>query len=391
MKNSTMAALAADMFSFDEIARERTEQTVNRMLESDILDWLAQIALDEGDTPSRNGYYCRTVQTRVGRLELRIPRDRAGEYRNRVLKPYKRHSADLVDMVVRLYGRGMTMSELREFMSAICGASISESTIQRMVSLVYAEAEEFNSRPLGPHPVVFLDGTWLPVRRAVSDVGEYDRECVLVAVGFDAEGEKRVLGFRIVPYEGASVWEEFLRELKDRGLPDPALFVTDGLQGMPDAIGKVFPTSRHQLCLIHVRRSLERAVPRRHRAEIAADFEAIRHSESLEEARSRLREFCAKWRMYGVARRLESAGGLFTYMLFPKAVWRSICTNNVIEGLNSILKADLRKRRSLNSERGGIWLIAEICDSYGRTRKKRKIAGYWDMTDEELTSMGFER
>lgn len=135
-------------------------------------------------------------------------------------------------------------------MKETTGCSVSAKTCQAVVRSVYSAAVEFNSRPIPDCPIVYMDGTWLPLRREGVDGGkaEYEGECIMVAVGIDASGRKNVLGYWIKPTEGASKWEEILGSLKSRGLRSPRLFVTDGLSGMPEAISNVFPGAKHQRC-----------------------------------------------------------------------------------------------------------------------------------------------
>lgn len=391
MNNSKPETGTAGLSLSMELFRSFVEKQANEILNDELVDWMAEIARESGETPVRNGYYSRTVQTPLGPLDLRIPRDRAGLFRTALLDPYQRRMNDVDELIVRLYGQGLTVEEVAEVIAAQTGSPISASTVQKIVSGVYGRAEEFNSRELPDCPVVFLDGTWLPLKRVVGHTGEYDSECVMVALGFRPDGRKEILGFRISAGEGARAWRDFLEDLRGRGLNSPMLFVTDGLNGMRQAIGEVFPDARHQTCLIHVQRNLARAVGKRKGPEIATDFARLFRASDTDEAERMLDAFIDRWGSYKQVRELRNNRSLFTFLLFPEKARTSLYSTNAIEGFNSKLKRDLRKRISLKSEGQAVYLIAHACDEFNSSKRAHPIRGYHEMTDEELAVLGMER
>lgn len=200
-----------------------------------------------------------------------------------------------------------------------------------------------------------------------------------------------MLGFWVVPAEGAGVWEGPLKDIRGRGCKDVRLFITDGLNGMPEAIGRVFSEARHQRCLVHVLRNIMTKARKRDRSAIAEDFKAVYEGVGTkEEAMSRLRDFVAKWsKTYRSLTECLTMPNLFTYLGFPSPIRKSIYTSNAIESFNGRVKAKLRKRVTMNSQANLEFCMTQISPDCNRhSRRLRCMDG---MTDEELALCGLER
>ena len=217
-------------------------------------------------------------------------------------------------------------------------AKIGESNIAHLgknnIAFITKGAEEFRSRPLPECVIVFMDGTYVPLRRRYGDTSSVAKECVEVAIGVTKDGRRQVLDFRSAPQEGAGNWSEFLESIKTRGIGSPKLFVTDGLQGMPEAIAKWFPESKRQLCLVHVQRNLSQATRMRDRKEMMDDFKAVYTKGSRKECDEAFEAFASKWsKPYPklVSSLLGKADSMFRFYEFPKAMWKSIYTSNAAE------------------------------------------------------------
>ena len=286
----------------------------------------------------------------------------------------------------------MTYSEIREFLKAGSGCSFSETTIRKVVNAAYGECREFMDEKLEDCPFVLLDGTWITLKRQYKDgTSTVESECVLVALGMTPQGRKKVLGFWGVPAEGASVWEGPLKDIQARGCKNVRLFVTDRLNGMPEAVGRVFPDARHQRCLVHVLRNMMAKARKRDRSAIAEDFKAVcEGAKTREEAMSRLRDFVGKWsKTYRSLTEYLTMPNLFTYFGFPSAMRKSIYTSNAIESFNSRAKARLRKRVTMNSQANLEFCMTQISRDYNR--HSRRLRCMDALTDEELALCGLER
>lgn len=213
-----------------------------------------------------------------------------------------------------------------------------------------------------------------------------------MALGIDSEGHRRVLGFEIVPSEGAKVWKDFIGGLKERGLGGVRLFVTDGLNGMPEAIAQSFPDAEHQRCLVHMARNIANWVGVRRRTEALENFAAVYRSRSRDEAEKALDDFVGKWgRPFPrIGKLLSSKEEILCFLKFPEPLRKAIYTSNAIEGFNSKLKRDMRKRISLNSLNNADITISAVCMSYNSHCSRKLARGLAGLTSEERTKFGFE-
>ena len=193
-----------------ELMRKATEQAVNEAMEDQFLSFLEDCVSGSGSP--RRGYYERKVLTTVGEINVRVPRDRLSLFEERVIGRYRRRADDLGAEIGTHYAQGISSSDISQYLSAKSGVEVSEKLVLAIVKGSYGEAERFNSRKLPKCAFVYLDGTWLPVRRRYGDGPDrYEKECVMVALGITESGRKEVLGFWIGPSESAEGWENALK------------------------------------------------------------------------------------------------------------------------------------------------------------------------------------
>ena len=367
---------------------EKAQTLLDGLMKNEIIDFFAD-ASNATDGNFRNGYYSRTLNTVYGPLTLRVPRDRIGQFKTKFFVPYKRTTDNICEMIQRLYVRGMTEREIVDEINDDFGTSLSRETVRTTVNKVLKEALDFNKRVIPNCPIVFLDGTYVPIKRKYEGTSKVEKECVMVALGITEEGEKVVLGFYFTPNEGAWSWDDVLADLKSRGLYSASLFVTDGLQGMPEAIHRNYPKAKHQLCLVHETRTICRDVRKSDRKTVSGDFKNVYSAKDRAEAESRLSGFEAKWeKTYpNMVRKLRKQIDLFTFMDYPKLLWKSIYTSNAIEGFNSKLKRLTRKRILMNSEDNAVITIVSCCADYNKNAGKIRLRKFNDMSDEEKNSL----
>ena len=367
---------------------EKAQTLLDGLMKNEIIDFFAD-ASNATDGNFRNGYYSRTLNTVYGPLTLRVPRDRIGQFKTKFFVPYKRTTDNICEMIQRLYVRGMTEREIVDEINDDFGTSLSRETVRTTVNKVLKEALDFNKRVIPNCPIVFLDGTYVPIKRRYEGTSKVEKECVMVALGITEEGEKVVLGFYFTPNEGAWSWDDVLADLKSRGLYSASLFVTDGLQGMPEAIHRNYPKAKHQLCLVHETRTICRDVRKSDRKAVSGDFKNVYSAKDRAEAESRLSDFESKWeKTYpNMVRKLRKQIDLFTFMDYPKLLWKSIYTSNAIEGFNSKLKRLTRKRILMNSEDNAVITIVSCCADYNKNAGKIRLRKFNDMSDEEKNSL----
>src|ERR671932_1965131 len=181
----------------------------------------------------RNGYRERTWDTRVGTLELRVPRVRDGSFFPSLLEPRKRAERALVATVREAYVQGVSTRRVDDLVRALGMEGISKSQVSRLCAELDAEVERFRSRRLeGPYPYVWLDATFVKVRQD----GRIVSLAVVIAIGVNASGQRQVLGLDVGPSEDGAFWTQFLRSLVARGLSGVKLVISDSHGGLKSAI-----------------------------------------------------------------------------------------------------------------------------------------------------------
>jgi putative transposase len=312
------------------LLREAVRETVTEVLQTVLeLDRTAFLQTHGG---RRNGYYPRKLETTFGQVDLKVPRDREGQYYPAFLKPYARRLVDVGEVAVALYAAGVSQRKAAEVMSFLLGHRYSHETISAMTEEVLQAVEAFRRRPLPEEMAfVYLDGLYLKLLREGEGVV---REVVYVALGVTPSGERRVLGYWLLPAESALGWEGVLGELWQRGLRRVLLFITDGLPGLPEAIRRVYPRAEWQRCVVHgVRWSLGQ-VRARDRTLLAEDLRRVYGAESRGEALEALEALREAWgsRYPGVVALWDGDSGAFLrFYGYPKVLWPYLRSTNLME------------------------------------------------------------
>lgn len=334
-----------------EVFRSHLEMAINSLLATELTEFLDyekydRIGFNSGN--SRNGAYSRTLHTEYGDLNIQIPRDRNGEFKQQTVAPYKRSNDTLEATVIHLFKKGITMSEIAHLIEKMYGHHYTPQTISNMTKAVSKNVEAFQKRPLyNRYVCVYLDATYIAVRRDT-----VSKEAVYIAVGIRVDGSKEVLAYTVAPTESAYNWQELLEELKERGVEDVLLFVSDGLKGMADAVLNMFPKAKYQVCLVHVGRNIAHKVRVEDRQEICEDFKTIHQAPDAEAAEKALKTFCDKWgKPYKkVTQGLLENPYLLTFYQFPKDIWRSIYSTNLIESFNKQIKKYTKRKEQFPNE-----------------------------------------
>lgn len=237
---------AADSFGqgqsgIEELLAQMTKAVLERALETEISDHLGYESGDRagiGSGNSRNGKTTKTVETLQGPLQITVPRDRNGSFEPVLVPKRSKRLGKVEDMILSLYARGMTTRDISAHMEEIYGTKVSAATISNVTEVITDEVTQWQNRPLeAVYPIVYIDAIWLKIR----DGGAVKNKACHIAVGVDMEGRKRVLGMWIADQEGAKFWANVLAEIQNRGVKDILILCCDGLSGLPQAVGAVFP------------------------------------------------------------------------------------------------------------------------------------------------------
>jgi putative transposase len=286
----------------------------------------------------RNGYRERGWETRVGEIELRIPKLRKGSYFPSLLEPRKRAEQALLAVVQQAYVEGVSTRKVDDLLQAMGLSGIDKSQVSRVCKGLDEVVQEFRQRPLeGRYPYVWLDALYLKVRQNHRIVSL----ALVIAIGVNELGEREVLGFELGGSETEAFWLEFLRSLVQRGLSGVQLVISDAHEGLKTAIGLVLNGAAWQRCRVHFMRNLLAHVPRGDMAVVAAALRTIFAQPDQDAARRQLRAvyeaMLPRWPKAAQVL-IEAEHDLLTYMTFPKEHWKRVYSNNVLERLNKEVK-----------------------------------------------------
>lgn len=337
--------------SIQEVIRQSLEKAMNELLQIELTEHLGYAKNSRsgwGSGNSRNGSYPRELETEYGTLNLTIPRDRNGEFKNQTVEPYARRTDSLETMVIHMFQKGMTVRDISDVIEKMYGHHYSPTTISNITMAVNDLVEAFNNRKLERrYTAIFLDATVIPIRRDT-----VEKEALYIAIGIREDGTKEILSYSIAPQESASVWDELLDDIQHRGVEEVLLFITDGLKGLKERIFKSYPKARYQSCLIHVGRNISSKVRVSDRGAISDDFKAIYNQADKKAGERALEEFIIKWdkRYPKVITSLKDNKHLLTFYDFPKGMRKTIYSTNLIEGFNHHLKRHTKRKEQFPNE-----------------------------------------
>jgi putative transposase len=286
----------------------------------------------------RNGYRERTWDTRVGTLELRVPRVRDGSFYPALLEPRKRAERALAAVGQEAYVQGVSTRRVDDLVRALGMEGVSKSQVSRLCRELDAEVERFRTRRLeGPYPYAWLDATFVKVREG----GRVISMAVVIAIGVRATGEREVLGLDVGPSEDGAFWLQFLRGLVARGLSGVQLVTSDAHQGLQGAIAAVLQGAGWQRCRVHFVRNALALVPKAAQQMVAATIRTVFVQPDAVTARETWRKvadgFRPRWPR--LAELLDEAeADVLAYLAFPSEHWRQIWSNNPLERLNKEVK-----------------------------------------------------
>jgi transposase-like protein len=286
----------------------------------------------------RNGYRSREWDTRAGTVELRVPRVRDGSYFPSLLEPRRRAERALAAVVQEAYVAGVSTRRVDDVVKALGLEGVSKSQVSRICGELDAEVERFRTRPLaGPYPYVWLDATFVKVRRD----GRVASVAVVIAVGLRSSGEREVLGLDVGPSEDGAFWLSFLRSLVARGLSGVQLVVSDSHQGLKGATAAALHGAAWQRCRTHFMRNALALVPKAAQQMVAATIRTVFVQPDAQSARDTWRRVADGFRARfpRLAQLLDDAEDeVLAYLAFPREHWRQIWSNNPQERLNREVK-----------------------------------------------------
>ena len=298
----------------------------------------------------RNGYSKKTVKTQLGEIEVKVPRDRNGEYEPKIIGKYSRNADGMEEKILSLYACGMSQRDIAEQIKNLYDVEISPELVSKISEKIMPEVNEWQNRPLeSVYPFVFMDA----IHYKVKENHQYITKAAYVVLGINMEGGKDILGIWIGEHESSKFWLNVLTELKSRGVRDVYLFCVDGLAGFREAIEAVYPSAGIQRCIIHQIRYSTRFVSYKDIKELMADLKLVYTAVTEDEALNNLMSFKEKWsKSYPSCVKTweDNWDILSTFFAYPAEIRKIIYTTNIIEGLNRQFRQITKNKPSFTND-----------------------------------------
>lgn len=346
---------------FEDIFQNFKKAFMERALNAEMnrhLGYRQGEAKPAGVSNHRNGKSVKTVITDTGEVRIDVPRERDGTFEPQFIGKHQRRLTGFDDKILAMYARGMTVREIQGFLQEMYGMDVSPDLISTVTDEVISEIMAWQTRALETmYPVVFFDALRVKIRAD----GVVRNKAVYLALGVLPEGTRDILGIWIENTEGAKFWMKVFNDLKTRGCNDILIAVTDGLNGMSEALSAVYPQSTLQTCIVHlIRNSLDYANWKERRS-LAAELKVIYTAVSADAAERALEIFeQGPWgqRFPAVVRMWRSAWDrVIPFFSFPPDVRRVIYTTNAIESVNARVRKILKSRSHFPSDEAATKLI----------------------------------
>lgn len=298
----------------------------------------------------RNGYSKKSIKTQLGEVDVKIPRDRNGEYEPKIIAKYDRNAVGMEEKILGLYACGMSQRDIAEQIKSLYDVEISPELVSKISDKIMPEVTAWQNRPLETvYPFVFMDA----IHYKVKENHQYITKAAYVVLGIRMDGRKDILGVWIGENESSKFWLSVLNDLKNRGVQDVYVFCVDGLTGFREAIGAAYPKSQIQRCIIHQIRSSTRYVSYKDIKALMADLKPVYQAVNEDEGMAALIRFTEKWgKTYPscVKSWNDNWDILSTFFAYPAELRRIIYTTNIIEGLNRQFRKVTKNKPSFTND-----------------------------------------
>lgn len=368
--------------------REMLRSMIQSTLEEELTSFLSADKYDRTEERRgyRNGYKSRVLKTRVGTLELMVPKDREGRFQTELFEKYQRSEKALLLAITEMYIQGVSTRKVKKITEELCGLEISKSQVSSIAKGLDAEIHEWRNRTLGmkKYPYLVMDARYEKIRRngSVIDQG------VLIVVGIDTEGYREALGVWCADLESEATWSGVFRELKGRGLTGVSYVVSDNHSGLKTAVSRNFQGTQWQRCQVHFIRNVLGMASKADRGRILALLKEITESQTVESARNRLGEAVDALSSTHpkIAEHLDTHGEeILTVYALPVHHRKRMRTTNMLERVNEEIKRRTRVVRIFPNEQACIRLVSALAIEMNEAWMERK---YLDMNAMEMTACG---
>lgn len=379
-------------FGSQALLKQAVEEEITRHLGRENYE---RLKLGTGSQGFRNGYRKTTIDTPMGQVSY--DRQRLSDdpsFKSVYHRPHMRRPEEFADAVAEMYVTGVSTRKVKKALKAVAGDDVrlSRSTVSRITKRLRDEYDAWCTRDLGfLKPVyIFFDAIRVGMR-----IGGTGKDCVLIAYAVLENGEFETLSIGLGNSESEKTWEDFIVDLKLRGLADPLLCISDGNLGLCQVIDKYFPTSYRQRCVKHKMENILNQIPKEKHRELTPKLNRIFYgATSLEQAKQALKDFKREYsKIYpsAIARLDDELEQSLCFYLFPANHWRRIRTSNRLERMNKEIRRRLRVIGRHPSESGCLSLVFQICKRYQENknafRTNELVQALWKRLREQKLEM----
>jgi len=373
-----------------KMVRGTVEETLNGMLEheADHLVGAGRYERTDGRKDTRAGHYNRNLETKAGKVNLKVPKLRKLTFETAIIDRYRRREASVEEALIEMYLAGVSVRRVEDITEALWGTKVSPGTVSNLNKKIYGTIEEWRNRPIkGSYPFIYLDG--ISLKR--SWAGEVKNVSVLVCIGVNEDGYREILGVAEGAREDKESWRNFLRYMKQRGLKGVELVISDKSLGLIEVLGEFYPKAQWQRCVVHFYRNVFTVVPKGKRKEVAAMLRAIHAQEDRAAALQKAADVGKKLEKL----RLKKAAGIvrdgieetLSYMSFPGEFWRRIRTNNPLERIMREIRRRTRVVGNFPDGESALMLVAarlrHIASTKWSTKQYLNMKRLQEMNAEE--------
>jgi transposase-like protein len=361
----------------DGLLKQLTKTVIETALSEEMTEHLGYEKHDPagaGTGNIRNGTRGKTVLTEAsGPVEIEVPRDRSGTFEPQIVKKRQRRLNGVDEIVLSLYAKGLTTGEISAHFAEIYGASVSKETISRITDRVIEEMQTWQSRPLDEiYVAIFIDAIVVKIRD-----GQVANRPIYAAIGVTLDGEKDILGLWAgTGSEGAKFWMAVLTDIRNRGVKDVFFLVCDGLKGLPEVVGNIWPLTTVQTCIIHLIRNTFRLASKKDWDALKRDVKPIYTAINATAARAAFDDLNEKWgQRYGAIIRLwgNAWEQFIPFLDYDVEIRTVICSTNAIESLNARYRRAVKARGHFPSEMAALkclYLVTRSLDPTGTGRAR---------------------
>ncbi len=309
----------------------------------------AHIGHEKGTKPAsdniRNGHSEKTLKTASGSTLIRVPRDRDSSFEPVIVPKHKTMHQELEDAIMMLYAKGMSTTDIVDFIEQTYGVKYSSSQVSIITNQLMDDIKEWQIRPLeDQYAVVWIDAIHYKIRHE----GKVISKACMIVLGINMEGQQDILSMSIVENESAASWMNILDDLKTRGVRDIIFLCSDNLSGLEKSVEAIYPESIRQICIVHQIRNTMKYVSYKDRRAVMKDVKGIYQSSNEQLAKEAFDEFKANWGdKYQMAIKSWETNwdNLTAFLQYPQEIRKLIYTTNIIESFNASLRKYTRNKK----------------------------------------------